>query len=32
MLLQLPLPQVSVPRVLGVDDFALRRATSTRPC
>ena len=25
MLLRLPLPQVSVPRVLGVDDFALRR-------
>jgi transposase len=25
VLLRLPLPQVSVPRVLGVDDFALRR-------
>jgi transposase len=25
ILLRLPLPQVSVPRVLGVDDFALRR-------
>ena len=25
LLLQLPLPEVSVPRVLGVDDFALRR-------
>ena len=25
VLLQLPLPQVTVPRVLGVDDFALRR-------
>ncbi len=25
MLLRLPLPDVSVPRVLGVDDFALRR-------
>jgi transposase len=24
-LLRLPLPEVSVPRVLGVDDFALRR-------
>jgi hypothetical protein len=25
LLLRLPLPEVSVPRVLGVDDFALRR-------
>ena len=25
VLLRLPLPKVSVPRVLGVDDFALRR-------
>ena len=25
VLLRLPLPQVSIPRVLGVDDFALRR-------
>ena len=25
LLLQLPLPEVAVPRVLGVDDFALRR-------
>ena len=25
LLLRLPLPEVAVPRVLGVDDFALRR-------
>ena len=31
VLLGLPLPEVSVPRVLGVDDFALRRGQPTRP-
>ena len=32
VLLRLPVPEVSVPRVLGVDDFALRRGQFTRPC
>ena len=29
----IPLPEVSIPLVLGIDDFALRRShESTRPC
>jgi hypothetical protein len=28
----IPLPDVGVPRVLGIDDFALRRGQATRPC
>ena len=32
VLLQIPLPALAVPRVLGIDDFALRRSLVYAPC
>lgn len=32
VLMGIPLPDRAVPRVLGIDDFALRRVMTTPPC